>query len=179
MSNLTGLFDHNARGRASEIIVAGQLHACGLPVFRPDGAPAPLHDLIVEVERGRSVSIHVRTLSLRDDRPTFAGSVALPPDNLASDVFAFVGLELGVTFIVPRDEIPVRRRVSWQPPALRKNRRMRGAFDLDPYLMAFDKLWAGVEHGPRHARRRPGLSALAHRSHWLLFGKSPSGGSWR
>jgi hypothetical protein len=152
---------------------------CGLPMFRPDGAPDPVHDLLVEVERGRHVAIQVRTLSLRDDRPTYAGSVSSPPDKLVSDVFAFVSLELGVAFIVPRDDIPVTRRVSWQPPALRKNARMRGAFDLDPYLMAFEKLWAGVERGPRLALRRPRLDALAHRSHRMLFGTEPAGDARR
>lgn len=57
--------------------------------------------------------------------------------------------------------------------------RQRGAFDLDPYLMAFDKLWAGIEHGPRLARRRPRLDAVAQRSHWLIFGTKPTGNAWR
>ena len=131
----------------------------------------PLHDLLVEVERGRLVSIQVRTLALRTDRPTYEGSVATPPDDLGSDVFAFVALEFGVSFFVPRHEIPVARRVSWQPPTLRSSARTQGAFDLDPYLMAFDKLWLAGDDGPRLARRRQMIDEIQRRSRALVFPK--------
>ena len=168
MSHVSIVLNRQDRGRGSELVVAGHIQACGLPVYRPEGGLSPLHDLLVEVERGELVSIQVRTLALRSDRPTYEGSV-VTRDNLHSEVFAFVALEFGVSFIVPRSEIPVARRVSWQPPALRSRARMRGAFDLDPYLMAFDKLWAGIGDGPRFGRRQPQIDEARRRSRGLVF----------
>src|SRR4051794_15249828 len=141
---MTVTLNRQGRGRASETLAAAQIQACLLPVYRPEGGPDPLHDLLVEVEREHLVSIQVRTLTLRADRPTCEGKVLLAPDGLFSDVFVFVALEFGVCFVVPREELRVARRVSWQPPAFRKNVRMRNAFDLDPYLMAFENLWVSV-----------------------------------
>src|SRR5262245_7796888 len=109
--------NRQSRGRASETLAAAQIQACTLPVYRPEGGPDGLHDLLVEVERDQLVSVQVRTLSLRADQATCEGKV-IGSDGLFSDVFVFVALEFGVCFVVPRVELPVRRRVMWQPPAL-------------------------------------------------------------
>jgi hypothetical protein len=123
----------------------------------------------VEVERGQHVSVQVRTLALRKDQPTYEGSV-VTPEGFDSTVFAFVALEFGACFVVPTDEIPVMRRVSWQPPALRSNSRRIDAFDLDPYFMAFRRLWARVEHGERFDRRRSYLDEAQRRAHRVVYG---------
>jgi hypothetical protein len=152
------------------MLAAAQIQACLLPVFRPEGGPDPLHDLLVEVERGRLVSVQVRTLTLRTEQATCEGKV-LGSDGLFSDVFVFVALEFGVCFVVPRQEVSAGHRVMWQPPALRKRKRRRDAFDLDPYLMAFDKLWVGSANGPRLDRRRPLIDEMKRRSRLLIFGE--------
>jgi hypothetical protein len=152
------------------MLVAAQIQAGLLPVYQPASGPDPLHDLLVEVERGQLVSVQVRTLAMRKDRPTYEGSVVMP-DELSSSVFAFVALELGVCFIVPTQDIRVARRVSWQPPMLRSRSRMRGAFDLDPYFMALDRLWTGVDPHTRFAWRWPLLEEIRRRSHRLVYGE--------
>jgi hypothetical protein len=145
------------------MMVAAHLRACVIPAFQPIGAPPTAHDLIVEVERGQQVSVEVRTLSLNEWGATYQASV-VSGDGLRSDVFAFVAVELPVCFVVPASDIPVVRRVSWQPPALRSNSRRCDAFDLDPYLMAFGNLWVGVAHGERFERRHPYIEEVRRRA---------------